>query len=72
MSYENIDPYEWEESKKESGRRQVIRLEREAVQIEVAQNMLAENEPSDKIVKYTGLTIEQIEKLKVEKLHNRP
>lgn len=35
--------------------------------IEIAKNMLADNEPNDKIAKYTGLTVEQIEQLRNEK-----
>ena len=34
--------------------------------IEIAKNMLEENVSLDKIVKYTGLSIEEIEKLKNE------
>jgi PD-(D/E)XK nuclease family transposase len=66
MSYENIGPDEWEESKKEAGRRQVIKLEREEMQMEIAQNMLADNEPIEKIAKYTGLTVELIELLRAD------
>jgi hypothetical protein len=66
MSYENINPEEWEESKKEAGRRKVIKLEREEMQMEIAQNMIAENEPIEKIAKYTGLTVELIELLRAD------
>ena len=33
--------------------------------IEIAQNMIADNEPMEKIIRYTGLTKENIEILKV-------
>jgi predicted transposase/invertase (TIGR01784 family) len=32
--------------------------------LEVAKNMLADNEPNEKIAKYTGLTVEQVEQLR--------
>jgi predicted transposase/invertase (TIGR01784 family) len=35
--------------------------------VEIAKNMLADDEPNEKIVKYTGLTVEQTEKLRNEK-----
>ena len=35
--------------------------------IEIAKTMLADNEPNEKIVKYTGLTAEQVEQLRHEK-----
>ncbi|MBO1304524.1 hypothetical protein JZO70_00005, partial [Enterococcus sp. 669A] len=41
----------------------VDRKAREEGKIEVALNMLEENEPIDKILKYTGLTVEQIEEI---------
>ena len=34
--------------------------------IEIAKSMLVDNEPNEKIVKYTGLTLEQIEQLRSE------
>jgi len=40
--------------------REEARFERE---IEIAKEMLNDNEPLQKIVKFTGLTIEQIEKI---------
>ena len=39
-------------------------------QIEIAKNMLEDNEPNEKIAKYTGLTLEQIETLLGTKKHN--
>jgi predicted transposase/invertase (TIGR01784 family) len=35
-------------------------------EFEIARTMLNENEPNEKVAKYTGLTIEQIEKLRTE------
>ena len=35
--------------------------------VEIAKNMLADNEPNDKIARYTGLTVEQIEQLRIGK-----
>lgn len=35
-------------------------------EFEIAKIMLADNEPNERIVKYTGLTVEQIEKLRAE------
>ncbi len=66
MNYENISPDEWEQSKIEVGKRKVLTLEREQGKIDVAINMLAENEPYEKIIKYTGLTLEQIYELEKE------
>jgi len=34
------------------------------VKIEIAKNMIADNEPIEKIIKYTGLTLEEIESLR--------
>jgi hypothetical protein len=38
----------------------------EGNKVEIAKIMLADNEPKEKIAKYTGLTVEQIEKLRKE------
>jgi predicted transposase/invertase (TIGR01784 family) len=35
--------------------------------VEIAKNMLSENETNERIIKYTGLTVEQIEQLRSEK-----
>jgi predicted transposase/invertase (TIGR01784 family) len=71
VSYENVTPEEWEQSKIEVSKRKVIKLEREAgrdeAQIEIAKNMLADNEPNEKIAKYTNLTLEQIQELRTRK-----
>jgi hypothetical protein len=66
VSYENLSPEEWEQSKIEAGKRKVIKLELEEKVIEIARNMLADNEPEAKIAKYTNLTLEQIQELRTE------
>ena len=64
VSYENIDPYEWEESKKEAGRRKVITLEREEereeTQIEIAKNAIFKGINDQIIADITGMTLERI------------
>lgn len=42
----------------------LIDKRKEIEAIEIAKEMLADNEPIAKIIKYTALTLEQIEKLK--------
>jgi predicted transposase/invertase (TIGR01784 family) len=42
----------------------------EEKQIEIARNMLNDNEPIEKVAKYTGLTVEQIEQLRNETKKN--
>ena len=70
MNYENISPEEWEESKIEVGKRKVIKLEREEerneIMVELVRKMLAENESYEKIMRYTGLSLEQIYELEKE------
>jgi hypothetical protein len=70
MSFENISSDEWEQSKIEVGKRKVIKLEREEerneIMIELSNKMLADNEPYEKIMRYTGLTLEQIYELEKE------
>lgn len=66
MSYENISSDEWEQSKIEVGKRKVLTLEREQGKMDVAVNMLADNESYEKIMRYTGLTLEQIYELEKE------
>jgi PD-(D/E)XK nuclease family transposase len=76
VSYENISPEEWEQSKIEVSKRKVIKLERDAGReeksLEIAKNMLADNEPNEKITKYTGLTLEQINELRAEQNEQTP
>ena len=70
MSFENISPEEWEESKIEVGKRKVIKLEREEerseIMVELVKKMLADNESYEKIMRYTGLSLEQIYELEKE------
>ena len=70
MNYENISPEEWEESKIEVGKRKVIKLEREEerneIMVELVKKMLADNESYEKIMRYTGLSLEQIYELEKE------
>jgi hypothetical protein len=70
MSFENISPDEWEQSKIEVGKRKVIKLEREEerneIMIDLTKKMLVKNEPYEKIMEYTGLTLEQIYELEKE------
>jgi hypothetical protein len=66
VSYENIDPYEWEESKKEAGRRKVLKLEIEEAKINIARKMIHNNEPDQKIADYTDLSIAQIQQIRDE------
>lgn len=35
-------------------------------EIEIAKTMLNDNEPTEKIAKYTGLTVEQIQRLRTK------
>lgn len=64
VSYENITPEEWEQSKIEASKRKVIKLEREAgrdeAQIEIAHKLLKRNLSNEEIADITGLHIEQI------------
>jgi len=66
VNYNNISPEEWKQAKIEVGKRKVIKLEREAEREEIAKNMLVDNEPNERIAKYTGLTVEHIEQLRNE------
>ena len=68
VSYENINPYEWEESKKEAGKRKVITLEREEereeTQIEIAKNAIAKGINDQIIADITGMTLERISEIR--------
>ncbi len=68
VSYENITPDEWEQSKIEASKRKVIKLEREAGSeekaIQIAKNLLQTALSNEEIAKHTGLTIRQIEELR--------
>jgi hypothetical protein len=68
VSYENITPDEWEQSKIEASKRKVIKLEREAggeeKTIEIAKNAILEGATDNFIAKITGLSIEEIQDLR--------
>jgi hypothetical protein len=64
VNFENISPEEWEEAKIEVGKRKVIKLSIEEREIEIAQNMISDRESDDKIMKYTGLSLEKIKNLR--------
>jgi len=70
VSYENITPDEWEQSKIEASKRKVIKLEREAggeeKAIQIAKSLFQSLLTNEEIVKHTGLTLEQIEELRTE------
>lgn len=70
VSYENITPDEWEQSKIEAAKRKVITLEREAGQDEakgaIAKNMLRRGTAVEIIHEDTGLSLEEIETLRAE------
>jgi hypothetical protein len=63
ISYENINPYEWELSKQEVGRRKVIKLEREDEKFEIANNLKGMGIPNEQIAQATGLSIGVVEQL---------
>ncbi len=64
ISYENINPYEWEQAKIEVSKRKVITLERKEEKEEIAMNLIKLGSDNDFIMKATGLSIEQIEELR--------
>jgi hypothetical protein len=66
IQQENISAEEWEQAKIEVGKRKVIKLAIEEQVNEIVKNMLADNETDEKITKYTGLTLEQIQELRRE------
>jgi predicted transposase/invertase (TIGR01784 family) len=70
VSYENINPYEWEESKQEAGRRKVIKLEREEgrdeAKVEIAKNAILQGVDDNFIALITGLSLEVIREIRVE------
>ncbi len=67
VGYENISPDEWEQAKIEASKRKVIKLEREEEKEEIAKKAILKGLDNDFIAEITGLTIEQVEKLRNEK-----
>ena len=75
IAYQEADRHNWTRKELEeysyARMRETDELTREMLvvekrNIEIAKSMLADNEPDEKIVKYTSLTLDQIEKLRVE------
>jgi hypothetical protein len=70
ISFENLTPEERSESKKkEAGLITIAKVTQNAKrerETEIAKNMLEDAEPTEKIIKYTGLSLEEIENLKNE------
>jgi nitrogen regulatory protein PII-like uncharacterized protein len=66
VSYENISPDEWEQSKIEASKRKVLKLEREEGRVDVVINAIQEGFENDIIAKITGLTIERVEQIREE------
>ena len=70
IEYEKLSPEELRESKNRNAAesaKDAYKLAAElGKQIEMAKNMLAEKEPNEKISKYTGLTLEQVQELRAE------
>ena len=70
IDYEQLNPVELRESKDRNAAQSAkdaykLAAERER-SIEIAINMLAEKEPNEKIVKYTGLTLTQVQELRAK------
>uniref|UniRef100_UPI001B7FB08C hypothetical protein n=1 Tax=Hugenholtzia roseola TaxID=1002 RepID=UPI001B7FB08C len=66
ISFDNLSPEERTKAKnKEAARVTVAKIENRKA-FEIAKKMLLDNEPIEKIAKYTGLTVEQIEALRNE------
>ena len=71
ISYENISPEEWENSKIAAGRKIVLQKEREAEKYEIAERMIQANLDNRLIAEMTKLTIEEIGQLRLA-LKNNP
>lgn len=75
ISFDNMTPQERTQLKnKEEAKIALVKAENYGEQkkaIEMANAMIAENEPKEKIVKYTGLALEQVEKLYQSHLSSR-
>ncbi|MCU0389933.1 MAG: Rpn family recombination-promoting nuclease/putative transposase [Thermoflexibacter sp.] len=67
---EELEAYEYAFMREEDERAKLDQAEKRGKnqeKIEIAKTMLADNEPNEKIARYTGLTAEQIEQLRDEK-----
>jgi hypothetical protein len=65
---DNLDPYEWEQSKIEVMKRQVIEIEREEAVMEVAKNAILKGLENQLIAEITKLTLEEIETIRTSLL----
>ncbi|HJD66962.1 MAG TPA: hypothetical protein LFV66_00535, partial [Rickettsia endosymbiont of Bembidion lapponicum] len=78
-AYKTIEQFNWSEAEydnyikamlaaqtEELNQKSKFREGKEEVKIEIAKEMLQDNEPIKKIIKYTKLSKEEIEKLKLE------
>jgi nitrogen regulatory protein PII-like uncharacterized protein len=66
VSYENISPDEWEQSKIEASKRKVLKLEREEGKVDVVINAIQEGFEDDIIAKITGLSVERVREIRSE------
>ncbi len=67
---EELEAYEYAFMREEDERAKLDQAEKKGKtqeKIDIAKTMLSDNEPSEKIAKYTGLTVEQIEALRNER-----
>lgn len=67
LSFDTMDPYEWEKAKFEASRRTVLRLEREEALNEVVKNAIKKGLDNQIIAEITGLTINEVEDLRNQK-----
>jgi hypothetical protein len=67
VNFENLEGFEWEESKFEVMRRQVIELEKEEAMIKVAKKMIKAGQTDEFINEMTDLSIEQISDIRAGK-----
>ena len=66
VSYENISPEEWEESKFAASQRKVIKLEREEEKAEIAKKLIERKFSNEDIAEITGLSLEQVAEIRQE------
>jgi PD-(D/E)XK nuclease family transposase len=66
ITYENITPEEWEQSKIEVGKKKVLKLEREQERNEIIMRMLKRGAAIELIAEDTNLTVQQIQDLQNE------
>jgi PD-(D/E)XK nuclease family transposase len=64
MSYENINPDEWEQSKIEVSKQQVIQLEIEEERFKIAKRLMTLKVPDNDIMEGTGLSMDDIQFLR--------